>query len=151
MRPARLVAPLLAALALAACGGGGAASSPSVPTGTPSSAVVDAPAGATATVNVDGREFDFSGGTCSTVLDANQFVFTTGSGTDTFFNISVLDLKAPVDHGGTFTAAVLYRQDGKDVLNPTDATLKVDQDLSGGTFSGKDFLTGKTVTGSYTC
>jgi len=40
---------------------------------------------------------------------------------------------------------------GRFIFNPTDATLKVNDDLSGGTFSGKDFASHKPVTGSNTC
>jgi hypothetical protein len=57
----------------------------------------------------------------------------------------------PVDHGGTSNTAVLYVVNGEFIFNPTNATLKMKDDLSGGTFSGKDFATHKPVTGSYTC
>ena len=141
--------PVLLLAVLAACGGGSAGSSGPQP----GSGGADAQAGGsgTAVANFDGKTFHFSGGVCSTVLDVNQFVFTEGDKVSNYFNISVLDLKKPVDHGGTFNTAVLYVDNGKLIFNPTDATLKVKDDLSGGTFGGKDFATHKPVTGSYTC
>lgn len=107
-----------------------------------------------ATLTVRGKTYTFTHGGCSDVLDPNQFLFRdpAAPGLDaTYFAVTVTDVEGTSTKGGKHAGSVTYQEDGKTVVAVSDATLDIADDLSGGTFSGPDFLTNDPVTGSYTC
>ncbi|MCU1400341.1 MAG: hypothetical protein JWN62_3450 [Acidimicrobiales bacterium] len=115
-----------------------------------------APSGASghATLMFDGTTYDFTNGGCSPTLDPNLFVFRDPPtpGVDaTYFALTVGDVTTPSSVGGKHAGSITYQKDGKTVVAASEATLDVGADLSGGTFTGVDFLTSKPVSGSYTC
>jgi hypothetical protein len=65
--------------------------------------------------------------------------------------ITVTDVAEPSTVGGEHAGAITVQQEGSIVVAVSDATIVIDDDLGGGTFSGPDFVTGKDVSGSYRC
>jgi hypothetical protein len=107
-----------------------------------------------ATLTYNGTTYQFTNGRCSSVLDPDQFVFRDPPmpGTDaTYFAVVVTDVNGSSSTGGTHAGAVTYQQDGALLVTVSDATLQIAPDLSGGTFTGNDFISGKQATGSYSC
>lgn len=125
-------------------------------TGSTKTSAVAAPTGlgGHGTLSFDGKTYDFTNGRCSPTLDPNQFLFRDppNPGNDsTYFALTVTDLTATSSNGGNHPSSITYQKDGKTIVAASDATLEIRDDLSGGTFSGVDFITSKQASGSYTC